>query len=244
MGRPIKIQKYSPGSSISGGPVPIDVGFNSFTQLEDPVVPDSNPAWPNSFVGVVGGEKSAATSATYPIVNVNVNIIQPSGATVTDANGFIIRQKGARKYLVTTSAVGLRVAAGSFIAGNTYQIAVLGNTDWSAVGAGIVPVVGTIFTATAVGSGTGTVTQVGTCVLVNAAIPLAGQMSISYVNPLGATVFVNKLTNKFVYDYNNVRSLVNFFSNTGTEVKSGTSGAINTPTQQNILGLGDIDSQT
>jgi len=48
--------------------------------------------------------------------------------------------------------------AGSFVTGRSYTIVTLGNTNWNAAGvpAGISAVVGTVFTATAIGSGTGT----------------------------------------------------------------------------------------
>lgn len=48
------------------------------------------------------------------------------------------------------------VNAGSFVVGVTYQIVTLGNTDWGVIGAKTPAVVGEFFTASGVGSGTGT----------------------------------------------------------------------------------------
>ena len=52
------------------------------------------------------------------------------------------------------------VTAGSFVVGVAYVIVSLGNTDWPAVGANN-PSVGAVFTATGVGSGSGTVSIAG-----------------------------------------------------------------------------------
>jgi hypothetical protein len=49
------------------------------------------------------------------------------------------------------------VAAGDFVIGNTYTIATLGTTNWTAIGAATATV-GTTFTATGIGSGNGTAT--------------------------------------------------------------------------------------
>ena len=48
------------------------------------------------------------------------------------------------------------VTAGSFVVGTKYRIKSLGTTVWSTVGASAFPSAGELFTATAVGSGTGT----------------------------------------------------------------------------------------
>jgi len=51
---------------------------------------------------------------------------------------------------------GLSVTAGSFVAGVTYEITSLGTTNFALIGAPANATVGTLFTATGVGSGTGT----------------------------------------------------------------------------------------
>jgi len=52
--------------------------------------------------------------------------------------------------------VGPSIAAGSFIVGETYIIEDLGDTDWNLIGYVGSPVTGGVFTATGIGSGTGT----------------------------------------------------------------------------------------
>lgn len=71
MGRPVKIKKSST----------VDVGFN-------------NPAG-GQYYGVVGGTDSLS-SYEHPVLKVRVKI----GANA-EADGYIIRQKGASKYLVS-----------------------------------------------------------------------------------------------------------------------------------------------
>ncbi len=48
------------------------------------------------------------------------------------------------------------VNAGTFVVGQQYKIAALGNTPWTSIGGDASPAIGEIFTATAAGSGTGT----------------------------------------------------------------------------------------
>ena len=70
MGRPVKIKKSAT----------VDVGFN-------------NPAG-GQYYGVVGGEDTLSTYA-HPVLKVRVKITGE-----TEADGWIVRQKGASKYLV------------------------------------------------------------------------------------------------------------------------------------------------
>ena len=86
MGRPLKIKKTTT----------VDIGFNAFDQLTNPVYNDTFN--PDQFLGVVGGDDSAGTLATtaYPVVKCRVRI-----AGFSEADGYIIRQKGATKYLVS-----------------------------------------------------------------------------------------------------------------------------------------------
>ena len=87
MGRPLKIKKTTTK----------DIGFNAWDTLTSPVVPDLFNT--DQFTNVVGGNDSAndLATATYPVVKCRVFI---SGAGA-EADGYIIRQKGATKYLVT-----------------------------------------------------------------------------------------------------------------------------------------------
>ena len=70
MGRPLKIKESAT----------VDIGFN-------------NPAG-GKYYGVVGGDTSLSTVAS-PVTKVRVRVTGES-----EADGFIIRQKGASKYLV------------------------------------------------------------------------------------------------------------------------------------------------
>ena len=85
MGRPLKIKKTTTK----------DIGFNSWDQLENPVF--GITFTPTQFLGVVGGDDSAGDLATaaYPVAKCRVRI-----AGQSEADGFIIRQKGSIKYLV------------------------------------------------------------------------------------------------------------------------------------------------
>ena len=83
MGRPLKIKKTTT----------VNIGFNSFDQLENPVFPGTVAA--TEFFGVVGGLTGVAAGA-YPTVKIRVKI----GANA-EADGAIVRQKGSTKYLVT-----------------------------------------------------------------------------------------------------------------------------------------------
>ena len=224
MGRPLKIKKTQT----------VDIGFPVLGQLESPVYPDTLNT--TEFIGVVGGANaiggsSVATSAN-PVVRVQV-YLPTGGPGSAEAAGFIITQKGATKYLVadTTS-----VADEDLVVGRTYIINSVGTTDWQACGAsprgqigGVLQyAAGDIFTATAVGSGSGTAFEVGVCALANEATGALteGNMNIAIFNGDSTDILVSKLTNKFALDYSTppVRYLVNFFTDEGTEIKSGTVG--------------------
>lgn len=91
MGRPLKIKKTNETTTTG-----VDIGFNAFAALTAPVYPDTFNT--DQFVGVVGGNDTGGTLATpaYPVVKCRVFI---TGAS--EADGYIIRQKGSIKYLVT-----------------------------------------------------------------------------------------------------------------------------------------------
>ena len=204
MGRPLKIQKYSPGSgdtTTNGVAVPVDVGFNAFNQM-DPgtaVVPTGLAS--TQFLGVVGGDYTLSSpSATYPIVECQVNIALPNGTGQGVANGRIIRQKGARKFLVASST---QVQDEDMVVGASYQILTLDVTNWQQMGAPAGAQAGTIFTCTALCANpqNGVGLLVGQCVLKNQASPTVGNMKITMSNGTADGVLVSKLTNKFVQDF-------------------------------------------
>jgi hypothetical protein len=247
MGRPLKIQKSSTGSGNSGAAVGVDLGYPNFNSLTNPVF--NSPVQTlngTQYLGVVGGAGPTDTpSATNPRVDVTVNIANPSGTGIGVAQGYIIRQKGSRKYLVG-DVTG--VNDGSFVVGQAYQIVSVGTTDWTAAGAPGNFGVGTVFTASSVGgAGSGTVNSVGVCVLTNSATPTVGLMSISYIDDASSEVFISKLSNKFLLGFEggngftaaevvaDTRQVANFFTDEGSVIKSGTAQTtINVALIQNV----------
>jgi hypothetical protein len=88
MGRPLKIKMISetPGPGV-------DIGFNGAGTLTAPV---TTPLTGNEYFGVVGGRATGVATSNYPTVKCRVKI-----GTNAEADGVIIRQKGATKYLVS-----------------------------------------------------------------------------------------------------------------------------------------------
>ena len=207
MGRPLKIQKYSTGSGNGGAAVAVDQAYPPFTSpssMDLPTVVLPTPTTTSLWMGVVGGQRGGAVSATYPVVEVQVNIALASGSGAGAHNGVILRQKGSRKFLVQDTTA---IQDESIVAGNAYIITTLGNTNWQALGAGPTAVVGDIFTATANGAGlttNGVVNLVGQCVLKKQAIGslTVGNMSITMSIGDSAATYISKLTNKFAQDFN------------------------------------------
>ena len=260
MGRPLKIQKTSTGSGNGGAAVSVDIAFPNFGSLTAPVVNTADTLNSTQYLGVVGGAAPTDTpSATNPRVDVTVNIAAPSGSGIGVAQGYIIRQKGSHKYLVG-DVTG--VNDGSFVVGQAYQISTVGTTtDWPAAGAPANYGLGTIFTATSVGgSGNGAANSVGVCVLADDVTPAAGLMAITFTFGDSTATTISKLTNKFLLDWTggstyadtsviaDKRYVTNFFTDEGTVIKSGTTGAANTGTvttgQQNLLDLAIVDNVT
>jgi hypothetical protein len=193
MGRPLKIKKSTTK----------DIGFNDFGNL-DPgtaVIPVGMTS--TEFLGVVGGANAGIATSAYPVVKIAANVNGQQGAA------YIITQKGTTKYLVSGED---SVNAGSFTVGFSYQILSLGNTNWTAIGAGINPQVGQVFTATGAGAGSGTASDAGQCVLVANATISSGQMNMTF-NANGNTTYASRLTNKYIWDGSTPpnRYAVNFF---------------------------------
>lgn len=230
MGRALKIQKNSIGSgtTVTGTVtaynqnILTDAGYPPFSALTNPAyntpVQTLDPA---QFLGVVGGDPTESTpSATYPEIAAVVNLSLADGTSTTAGAGRIVRQKGSHKFLVVYTASS--TSAGSFIVGQAYKVLSVGNTDWNAVGHGegnINP--GDEFTATAVGSGTGTAYPIGQCVLANTATPTAGFMSIAYSTGDSSAVYASYITNKWVRDWTGMTYATYADSNLGVNVQSG-----------------------
>jgi hypothetical protein len=225
MGRPLKIKKSTT----------IDIGFNNFGNLTAPVIPTGLTS--AQFIGVVGGANTGVATATYPVVACDANI---NGVGNTAA--YIIRQKGATKYLVGSTVA---TDAANIVAQSSYRIVSVGTTSFTSIGAPVTANVGDIFTANAAGTGTGTVNLVGQCLLTNqanAAALTANTMSItfSFDGDVANVTPVAKLDNRFVYDYNssntaNVQYSSNFFDTGNTIAKSGADVATFTNGTGNII---------
>ena len=277
MGRALKIQKNNVGSgtTVTGTPpvtaynqtVLTDAGFPNFGSLTNPVY--NSPVQTldaNQFLGVVGGIFITSTpSATFPEIFCLVNIVLADGTSTFDIageyGGYIIRQKGSHKFLVAYTYAS--TADESMIVGQAYQVATVGTTNWAACGGGADTAVGDIFTATAVGSGTGTVYPVGQCVLSNTATPAPGNMSISYSVGDSSAVYASYITNKWVRDWNgmtygnynngnfglNIQSsenfyVTNFFTDEGTVTWSGAEIINSAYAQNGTLQLAQVASVT
>jgi hypothetical protein len=234
MGRPLKINKAAQTGSttLTGG---IDIGFNAFNQLTNPVLPTGGAINSDQFLGVVGGSDAVDTVA-YPTVKCRVFI-----TGFAEEDGYIIRQKGSHKYLV-----GGTTARTALVAGRAYRIQTVGDTVWTSYGASGNPQVGDIFTATAAlaNTGTGRVNAVGQCVLSSEGDSALneGDMNIQYSLGDSTPTNISKLTNKFLQNFaggavggnsnendvwaatdtiDNVALAANFFSDEGTVAKSG-----------------------
>jgi hypothetical protein len=231
MGRPLKIKK----STTS------DIGFNPFSALTNPVYPSDPTTFDGTeYLGVVGGANASVATAEYPVVKCRAFIV---GA---EDDAYIITQKGTTKYQVATVSA---INDEDIVAGRAYRILTVGTTNWAAIGASDSnAAVGDVFTATGAGSGTGTVQNVGTCVLANQADGslTLGNMNISLSQGDSTAQLISKLTNKFALDYSvpPVRYLTNFFSDEGFEIKSGTTGAANVTGQQNRVSLAIVENFT
>lgn len=226
MARALKIQKYGTSQGITinsngtvnqpAAAVGVDIGYPNFGSLTDPVY--NTPVQTLSaadYLGVVGGLSTTATTSTNPIILPQVNISLADGSSTGAGDGRLIRQKGAHKFLV--AYVASTTADESLIVGQAYSIASVGSTDWAACGAGSSTVaVGDIFTATAVGSGTGTAYPVGICILSNTGTPAAGYMSIEYSVGDSSAVYASYISNKWIRDWNGMTYGNYSDSNTGT----------------------------
>ena len=281
MGRPLKISKYSPGSgdtTSNGVAVVVDNGYPPFADptsmdLATVVLPQPETT-PLPYTGVTGGAPVLSSPSTgNPVVKVKVNIAKPDGTGAGSHDGRIIRQKGARKFLVISS--GHDVQDEDMVVGASYMIGSLDTTDWQQMGAPAGAIVGTIFTCTALCADpqNGYGWLVGTCVLVNDGTPSVGNMAISMaVGGDSTEVYISKLTNRFAQDFNggetggvantgnvwnptqvvnNIDYAANFFTDTSTFAKSGAevatwaaSNGSNQPGHNGTLELAQVEKVT
>lgn len=233
MGRALKIAKTNTGSgtSVSGSNpvvttynqnVPTDIGYPNFGSLTDPVYNTPVQTLDDTqYLGVVGGSSTDSTpTTTNPQIAIIANVALADGTYTGYGAGRIVRQKGSHKFLVSYTASS--TSAGSFIVGQAYKILSVGNTDWNAVGHGDGnAAAGDEFTATAVGSGSGTAVPIGQCVLSNTATPASGYMSIQFSTGDSTAVYASYITNKWVRDWSGMTYGNYSNSNYGTNVQSG-----------------------
>lgn len=213
MGRPLKIKHTTT----------VDIGYPNFASMDSPTQAIPTGMTSTEYLGVVGGGyPSGVATATYPTVECTAFFADG----VDEQDAFIITQKGATKYLL---AADNTISAGSFTVGLSYIIRAAGDTDWVAAGAAVNAGVGDVFTATTVGAGTGTVSSVEVCSLVNvaaASLTTVGQMQIT-VTVDGTAFQASRLTNKYVWDYATprVKYAANFFEGAAAVVTTAASGA-------------------
>jgi hypothetical protein len=93
-----------------------------------------------------------------PILKLTSGVSVGNSLTITTLEGNLIYINGEQINFTTVNTATTIVTAGSFVVGILYIIATLGTTDFTLIGASATPYVGEIFTATNVGTGTGTAT--------------------------------------------------------------------------------------
>lgn len=131
-----------------------------------------------------------------------------------DSEGIVLRQKGKRKFLVARQD---DIQDEYIVAGNTYFINSVSDTDWAALGAGPDAGYGKVFTATANGTGlatNGTVFNVGICSLVDTVTSSdlePGEMFISYYDPVqDDTYAASEITNHWVRPWDDIEDATKY----------------------------------
>ena len=221
MGRPLKIK-------ISDTQ---DAGFNNPGDDSKPRVPSGE-----LFYGVVGGNISTS-DYTFPVTTTRV---RPAGGSITaEGDGFIVRQKGASKFLVSRLDASA-IDPANAVVGSTVRVVAVGDTDWESMGAGKGTIaVGHILTveaASAAGS-SGTVAECGICTLadVNDASLAAGDMTVSYTDVGSSAVRLKRFSNKHGISFAGNAVLLNFFNILDDTVKIGGIGSVTNPSTRDLV---------
>lgn len=221
MGRPLKIK-------ISDTQ---DAGFNN---PGDDVV-NRTPSG-ELFYGVVGGNISTS-DYTFPVMTTR---IRPTGGSVTtEGDGFVVRQKGASKYLVSRLDAAA-IDPANAVVGCIVRVVTVGDTDWDSMGAGKGTIaVGHIFTveaASAAGS-SGTVAECGVCELTNEADAAlsTGAMTITYTDVGSSAVRLKRLSNRFGISFAGNTVILNFFNILDDTVVVGGSGSSASPSTRDLV---------
>lgn len=163
----------------------VDVGFASATS------------------GIVGG--NTGQSGYQVLARVKIG-------SQTEANGYIIRQKGKNKFLVASTTT---IQDEDIVANSSYVITDTSNTDWTYFGIKGTAANGQVFTATVNGSGlatNGTVNLVGVCTLVNVAnASLASNTLTVECTKADASQFKSKtLSNTHTSDFSDNKYITTF----------------------------------
>ena len=221
MGRPLKIK-------ISDTQ---DAGFNN--PGDD--VANRTPSG-ELFYGVVGGNISTS-DYTFPVTTTR---IRPTGGSITaEGDGFILRQKGASKFLVSRLDASA-IDPANAVVGSTVRVVAVGDTDWASMGAGKGTIaVGHIFTveaASAAGS-SGTVAECGICTLAdeNDASLSTGSMTVSYTDVGSSAVRLKRFSNRFGISFAGNTVILNFFNILDDTVKVGGSGSAASPATRDLV---------
>ena len=226
MGRPLKIK-------ISNTQ---DAGFNN----PGPLIGMATTPTGELFYGVVGGNIS---TSDYDFPVTTTRIFPAGGSITTEGDGYILRQKGASKYLVSrvdSTAIDPEDA----VVGQVIRIVTVGDTDWSAMmgdsnqGTIATGLIFTVVAASAAGS-TGTATECGICTLANKADAslASGEMTITYTAADSSAVRIKRMSNKQCIDFSDppVVSITNFFNILDDTVKIGGSGSAASPATRDLV---------
>ena len=222
MGRPLKIAK-----SLTK-----DIAYNN--PGDD--VANRTPSG-ELYYGVVGGDVSLS-SITNPITSTRV---RPTGGSITaEGEGFIIKQKGASKFLVSRLDASA-IDPANAVVGSIVRIVAVGDTDWNAMGMpgnGFVSA-GAIFTveaASAAGS-SGTVAECGICTLANEADAAlsTGSMTVTYGDVGSSLVRLKRFSNKHGISFADAPVLLNYFNILDDTVKIGGSGSAASPATRDLV---------
>lgn len=168
----------------------------------------SGTGFPQTASGVVGGNTGISGSQVLARVKIG---------SQAEGNGYIIRQKGKRKYLVANASA---IQDEDIVANASYIITSVSNTDWSFFGVKNADV-GTIFTSPVNGTGlttNGVVNRVGVCSLANTSnSSLANDtMTVTCTFANSATFRAATLTNHFVTSFADVKYVADDTANAGT----------------------------
>jgi hypothetical protein len=109
-------------------------------------------------VAITGGSITGITDILVADGGTGVSTLTRNALVVGAGTSAVTAIAPSTNGNVLTSTVGSTVTAGSFVVGTQYTIKTIGTTNFTSIGADSSPAVGEVFTATGVGSGTGTAT--------------------------------------------------------------------------------------